>query len=116
MGKGKTDQPSERGGDPPLAGRGTVTEVWNRSMKRILAVIMAALVLASLAACGNGSQAETTEAGSAAQERKESEESASAAGAPIPNPQSPFSICRLKKWILKFKLNFNNINIKYFII
>ena len=50
-------------------------------MKRILAVIMAALVLASLAACGNGSQAETTEAGSAAQERKESEESASAAGA-----------------------------------
>ena len=49
-------------------------------MKRILAVIMAALVLASLAACGNGSQAETTEAGSAAQERKESEESTNAAG------------------------------------
>ena len=49
-------------------------------MKRILAMILTALVLASFAACGNGSQAETTEAGSAAQERKESEESASAAG------------------------------------
>ena len=55
-------------------------------MKRILAIIMAALLVASLAACGNNSQTEPKETEAVTEGQKESDEStdaaASAAAAP----------------------------------